>query len=138
LSITPHIVRAPAIADNAVRDVYSGTEASVRENPLRLDPMGSVREGMGALGGAPAVMPAANPLAPTAAPSPAAPYVVPSSAPATPPAPVNGYPAVMPRAMPVAPGTPAGAPAGTPTTPSEPAQPDKTTVGALVLRRTQV
>ena len=129
LSITPHIVRAPAIADNAVRDVYSGTEASVRENPLRLDPMGSVREGTGALGGAPAVMPAANPLAPAgAAPSPTAPYVAPNTtqgsapaagaapafgtgapagAPATPPAPVNGYPAVMPRVIPGSSGTPA-------------------------------
>ncbi len=130
LSITPRIVRAPAIADNTVRDVYSGTEASVRETPLRLDPIGSVREGAGALGGAPNVMPAANPLAPAApggnpAAAPAAgaagaagatgsaaplPGAYGSGSPAgasgTPGTPVNGYPAVMPRVIPGTPGSP--------------------------------
>jgi general secretion pathway protein D len=42
LSITPHILRAPAQADRRLRDVFSGTESAVRENPLRLDPVGSV------------------------------------------------------------------------------------------------
>jgi len=42
LSITPHVLRAPAIADRRVRDVFSGSESAVRENPLRLDPVGSV------------------------------------------------------------------------------------------------
>jgi general secretion pathway protein D len=42
LSITPHILRAPAETDRRLRDVFSGTESAVRENPLRLDPVGSV------------------------------------------------------------------------------------------------
>jgi len=42
LSITPHILRAPTVADLRARDVFSGTESAVREMPLRLDPVGSV------------------------------------------------------------------------------------------------
>jgi len=42
LSITPHILRAPPQTDRRLRDVFSGTESAVRENPLRLDPVGSV------------------------------------------------------------------------------------------------
>jgi len=42
ISITPHILRSPALADRRVRDVFSGTESAVRENPLRLDPVGAV------------------------------------------------------------------------------------------------
>jgi len=42
LSITPHVLRAPAIADRRMLDVFSGSEAAVRESPLRLDPVGSV------------------------------------------------------------------------------------------------
>jgi general secretion pathway protein D len=42
ISITPHVLRAPAIADRRVREVFSGSEATVRENPLRLDPVGAV------------------------------------------------------------------------------------------------
>jgi general secretion pathway protein D len=42
LSITPHILRAPAETDRRLRDVFSGTESAVRESPLRLDPVGSV------------------------------------------------------------------------------------------------
>ncbi len=42
LSITPHILRAPAVADSRARDLFSGTESAVREAPLRLDPIGSV------------------------------------------------------------------------------------------------
>jgi len=52
LSITPHILRAPALADRRVREVFSGSEATVRENPLRLDPVGAVSNS--AAGGAPA------------------------------------------------------------------------------------
>jgi general secretion pathway protein D len=47
LSITPHILRAPAIADRRVREIFSGTESTVRENPLRLDPVGSVSNSTG-------------------------------------------------------------------------------------------
>lgn len=61
LSITPRIVRAPKVADSRLREVFSGTEATVRESPLRLDPVGSVR-------GAGAPLSAVPPGAPRAAP----------------------------------------------------------------------
>lgn len=41
LSITPRIVRSVATADASLRDIYSGTEASMRQLPLRLDPVGA-------------------------------------------------------------------------------------------------
>ncbi len=43
LSITPRILRAPALLDASVRTVFSGTEGSVRERALQLDPVGSAR-----------------------------------------------------------------------------------------------
>jgi general secretion pathway protein D len=55
LSITPHILRAPAIADARTRELFTGTESSVREMPLRLDPVGSV---------------SGAPITPAAAPAP--------------------------------------------------------------------
>jgi general secretion pathway protein D len=83
MSITPHILRAPTVADSRARDLFSGTESTVREAPLRLDPVGSVSGapstpgaaptpgfvgggGTGAAGpavppGAPANLPSANP-----------------------------------------------------------------------------
>jgi general secretion pathway protein D len=64
LSITPRIVRAPRVVDSRYRDVFSGTESSVREAPLRLDPVGSVR---GAGTGLPAVAPGAARAAPPGA-----------------------------------------------------------------------
>ncbi len=51
LSITPRLIRGSKVADTRVRDVFSGTEATVREAPLRLDPVGSVR-GAGSMPGA--------------------------------------------------------------------------------------
>jgi general secretion pathway protein D len=42
MSITPHILRSPSVADSRARDLFSGTESTVREAPLRLDPVGSV------------------------------------------------------------------------------------------------
>jgi general secretion pathway protein D len=42
LSITPHILRAPTVADSRARNLFTGTESAVRETPLRLDPVGSV------------------------------------------------------------------------------------------------
>ncbi len=72
LSITPHVLRAPAIADRRVREVFSGSESAVRENPLRLDPVGSVSNSAGAV--APPVVPGfvgggGNPSGPGAAPA---------------------------------------------------------------------
>ena len=54
LSITPRIVRSVATADASLRDIYSGTESSMRQTPLRLDPVG-------AASGAPAVVSGAAP-----------------------------------------------------------------------------
>jgi general secretion pathway protein D len=51
LSITPHILRAPTVADSRARDLFSGTESAVRQTPLRLDPVGSV-SGAPSTGGA--------------------------------------------------------------------------------------
>jgi general secretion pathway protein D len=43
LSITPHILRPPAVLDASVRNVFSGTEGGVRERALQLDPVGVVQ-----------------------------------------------------------------------------------------------
>jgi general secretion pathway protein D len=43
LSITPHILRPPALLDASVRNVFSGTEGNMRQRALQLDPMGTVR-----------------------------------------------------------------------------------------------
>ena len=43
LSITPRIIRQARIPDLQARDVFSGTEANMRETPLRLDPIGAVQ-----------------------------------------------------------------------------------------------
>ncbi|MBS0434783.1 MAG: secretion protein [Proteobacteria bacterium] len=55
LSITPRILRAPAVLDPAVRKVYAGTESSIRERAMQLDPIGEARGqtsgGGGAVGG---------------------------------------------------------------------------------------
>lgn len=43
LSITPHILRPPALLDASVRNVFSGTEGNMRQRALRLEPIGSAR-----------------------------------------------------------------------------------------------
>ena len=43
LSITPHIIRPPALIDASLREVFSGTESSIRQRALQLDPIGIVR-----------------------------------------------------------------------------------------------
>ena len=43
LSITPRIVRPPVVLEATLRDIFSGTESSLRENALQLDPIGGVR-----------------------------------------------------------------------------------------------
>lgn len=83
LSITPRIVRGPAITENAVRDIFSGTESSIRERALRLDPVGEVRMPTGR----PTATPPASPI--PASPTPASPTK--STPPA--PAPSTGAPA---------------------------------------------
>lgn len=60
LSITPRIIRPQTLPEARFGDVWSGTETVVREKPLRLDPIGVARGGVGS------DMPA---LAPTASPA---------------------------------------------------------------------
>jgi general secretion pathway protein D len=60
LSITPHIIRAPALLDASLREVFSGTESSIRQRALQLDPIGGVR------------MPSSEPTSPAARPGAAA------------------------------------------------------------------
>lgn len=97
LSITPRILRAPAMLDASVRNVFSGTESSLRERALQLDPMGSAASqptadagGQGAAGAAPRLpvrprpaLPTLPPAAPAVAPAPVpsgnAPVMVPGS-----------------------------------------------------------
>lgn len=55
LSITPRIVRAQTLPEARTGEVWSGTDAVVREKPLRLDPIGAAR------GGSAADMPALAP-----------------------------------------------------------------------------
>ena len=55
LSITPHIIRPPAVVDASVREVFSGTENNIRQRALQLDPVGAVQsQSTGGPPGAPA------------------------------------------------------------------------------------
>ncbi len=110
LSITPRIVRGPGVAEGRYRDVFSGTDAAVRDTPLRLDPVG-------AAGG---VSPGGAPV-PSAAPPPAPRAVAPA------PAPRSG------AARPPAPAPPAasGEGAGTPGQPPMVPKPDDASPAAV-------
>ena len=107
LSITPHIIRPPVVLDASASELFSGTEGSIRQRALQLDPVGGVR--MPATS-APAPMPApaaTQPRAPAPAPVVPVTVVVPQVAPQ--PAPAS------PAATAAAAGTNAGPvpPAGT-------------------------
>ena len=121
LSITPRIVRTATTADARWRDVYSGTEAAVRETPLRLDPVGSVS---GAAGSLPFVAPGGPRAAPTDGATPAgqpATPQAPGAAPPAPPAAPAASPAAAPAAAPSpAAGTPSGGGGGAPAPSGEP------------------
>ncbi|MFZ2652039.1 MAG: secretin N-terminal domain-containing protein [Burkholderiaceae bacterium] len=78
LSITPRIIRAPSNVDAALKEIFSGTESSIRERALRLDPVSDFRStaprpsaaAPSAAPAAPALAaPSANPSAATSAPS---------------------------------------------------------------------
>jgi len=99
LSITPHIIRGPAVTESALRDVFSGTESSVRERALRLDPVGDFR------------VPAAT--TPTNSPAPVSRPASESPAPAAPAAPAPT------SVAPTAPGV-AAVPASASATPAMP------------------
>jgi general secretion pathway protein D len=98
LSITPRILRAKAVAEDAMADVWSGTEGAIRENPLRLDPVSSagstpVNTAIGAGNQVEPVIPVPAAPAPTP-PDPAAPAapggaVAPAAPPPAAPAPVS-------------------------------------------------
>jgi len=92
LSITPHILRAPTVADSRARELFSGTESSVREMPLRLDPVGSVSGAPSTPGAAPA--PGFVGGGATGAPNPALPPGAPATLPTTP---TPNYPRNDPR-----------------------------------------
>jgi general secretion pathway protein D len=106
LSITPRILRAPANIDSSLREVYSGTEASIRQRQLQLDPVGSARMQSAVVGPIPAPSlppPVAVPTVAPVLPAPAAPAapspstsrpMVPTVAPAT--APPSATPATAP------------------------------------------
>jgi general secretion pathway protein D len=70
LSITPRIVRPPASLDASVRTVFTGTESSIRERALQLDPIGEARS-QSTSGAQPAAggQPGAN-MMPSAVPRP--------------------------------------------------------------------
>jgi len=89
LSITPHILRAPAVLDASAREIFSGTESSIRQRSLQLEPVGVVRMQSGTAaaarpgsGGAPAAAPA--PLVAPTPPSAVAPPLPASAAGAAP------------------------------------------------------
>jgi general secretion pathway protein D len=124
LSITPRILRAPAVLDASVRNVFSGTEGSMRERALQLDPIGAV--GIQSTGPAgPAAAPPAQRA--TARPGPATtPGPAANRAPATAPIPASGVPRSVPPAIaaPVPPAASTGTQPADPSVPS-PADPAK-------------
>lgn len=124
LSITPHILRAPAVLEASIRNVFSGTEGNLRERALQLDPIGAVRMQSTNTGGAPA---SANPAPATSAtppirsitrslPAPALPVQSAGPNPPVPPAPtirnllplMNGAPRIDTDATPTGPVPAAG------------------------------
>jgi general secretion pathway protein D len=82
LSITPRIIRSQQTADSANRDVWSGTDATVRDRPLRLDPIGAIRTGPTTVGAADrsATTPAVAPGTGSSMTNPARPGFTPSTA----------------------------------------------------------
>jgi general secretion pathway protein D len=79
LSITPRIIRPARVPDLQARDVFSGTEANMRESPLRLDPIGAVQGSSQSGTTAPPARTAPQPAAPAGSPP-----VTPTDVPATP------------------------------------------------------
>jgi general secretion pathway protein D len=68
LSITPHIIRPLAVPDMSRADLFTGSEATVRSRPLRVEPIETMRIG-GAVAPGGAIAPAAV-AAPAPAPAP--------------------------------------------------------------------
>lgn len=74
LSITPRIIRAPAVLDASLRTVFSGTESNMRERALQLDPIGQMQS-QSTGGGAPPAAGSQRPQSRTAPAAPALPAV---------------------------------------------------------------
>ncbi|MFM2065633.1 MAG: hypothetical protein RLZZ584_542, partial [Pseudomonadota bacterium] len=120
VSITPRIIRPVAVVDASQNSVWSGSEAAVRNKPIRVEPIGAIKfnEGRGSgptptltapAGAAPAALlpapaPQASPTQRGGAPVP--PVAPPAFAPVT--APVGG--AAAPEAAPAGAGGAATAP----------------------------
>ncbi len=120
LSITPRIVRPPVVLEAALRDIFSGTENSLRETALQLDPIGGVRsqsQGSSSGGGAMPQVEGVNPGAGgAAAPAAAAPAGAPAAAGG------SGGPNVTPGGgTPAASGAPRQLDSNTPVPPATPA-----------------
>jgi general secretion pathway protein D len=96
LSITPRIVRPPAGIDPLVSNVFSGTETTLRQRPVQLDPVGELRSGV------PSARAAAAAVAPPSRPATAAPAALPAP-PATPSADSTAAPIPSTGAAPPAP-----------------------------------
>jgi general secretion pathway protein D len=100
LSITPHILRPPAVLDASVRHIFSGTENNMRERPLQLDPIGSDKAAApGVAAGSAMGEPPRPPVRPRGGRAPVAGTVVPAPAAppeavAPPPPPATADPAV--------------------------------------------
>ncbi|WP_211450678.1 cohesin domain-containing protein [Collimonas antrihumi] len=106
LSITPRIIRAQGIAEDTMRDVWSGTETTIHSGQFRLDPISSVSGTSNGVSGN--SVPRAD-----AAPVPAAPVILPAppvvvATPQTPPA----TPAILNGVVPDAPAPSATQPQG--------------------------
>lgn len=100
LSITPRILRAPAVVDASLREVFSGSESSIRQRALQLEPVGSVRgQSVGSLNPA-AAAPAAELPAPTPSPLPAATAPQPASPAVAGTAPASTMPSAAVNAAP--------------------------------------
>ena len=114
LSITPRIIRPQAVPDARYADAWSGTETSLRDRPLRLEPLSVLKAPAPGTGAAPAaVAPRPQPVAPApaalAAPaSSQAPAQTPAQTPAQAPA---QAPAPAAAAIPAAGQQPMGLPA---------------------------
>ena len=121
LSITPRIIRPARVPDIQARDVFSGTEANMRESPLRLDPIGAV-QGSSQSGTtvAPSTRTAPSSAAPAAGAAPGTPAVSGAAESATPAAKPAPSPTNRPsRSRPPQSSPPTPAPAEE-TPPSEP------------------
>ena len=93
LSITPRIIRAQGIAEDTMRDVWSGTETTIHSGQFRLDPISSVSGTSNGVSGnsAPRADAASTPAPAAAVILPAPPVVVATpQAPAATPAILNG------------------------------------------------